>query len=409
MQIKREIYLSKIRPYYEIDLIKVLTGIRRCGKSILLKQIIQELIEKGISENSIIYINFEDFEYDEIDTAKKLHELLKEMMKVNQRYYLFFDEIQHVNEFEKILSSLKATKNCSIFVTGSNSRLLSGELATLLVGRTVEFKIMPFNFKEACEYKKINNEEVDDNFIYNYIKYGGMPQIFDLKNESEVITYLKDHYNGICNKDIFKKNSSIEKYKFNTIASYVLANAGREFNAEKIVAYFNTNNENNKKNIDKKTIYNYLEKMEKAFLISRVKRFNIIGKEELKTREKQYAIDMGLRTINTNLVDYQDTFFLENVIYNELIVRGYDVFTGKTKNGEIDFVAIKNSKKCFIQVCYLLASESTIKREFGAYDSILDASPKYVMSLDKIDISHNGITHINIVDFLLGKVDLFLS
>ena len=392
MQIKREIYLSKIRPYYEIDLIKVLTGIRRCGKSILLKQIIQELIENGISKNSIIYINFEDFEYDEIDTAKKLHELLKEMMKVNQRYYLFFDEIQHVNEFEKILSSLKATKNCSIFVTGSNSRLLSGELATLLVGRTVEFKIMPFNFKEACEYKKINNEEVDDNFIYNYIKYGGMPQIFDLKNESEVITYLKDQYNGICNKDIFKKNSSIEKYKFNTIASYVLANAGREFNAEKIVAYFNTNNENNKKSIDKKTIYNYLEKMEKAFLISRVKRFNIIGKEELKTREKQYAIDMGLRTINTNLVDYQDTFFLENVIYNELIVRGYDVFTGKTKNGEIDFVAIKNSKKCFIQVCYLLASESTLKREFGAYNSILDASPKYVMSLDKIDMSHNGIT-----------------
>lgn len=409
MQIKREIYLSKIRPYYEIDLIKVLTGIRRCGKSILLKQIIQELIENGISKNSIIYINFEDFEYDEIDTAKKLHELLKEMMKVNQRYYLFFDEIQHVNEFEKILSSLKATKNCSIFVTGSNSRLLSGELATLLVGRTVEFKIMPFNFKEACEYKKINNEEVDDNFIYNYIKYGGMPQIFDLKNESEVITYLKDQYNGICNKDIFKKNSSIEKYKFNTIASYVLANAGREFNAEKIVAYFNTNNENNKKSIDKKTIYNYLKKMEKAFLISRVKRFNIIGKEELKTREKQYAIDMGLRTINTNLVDYQDTFFLENVIYNELIVRGYDVFTGKTKNGEIDFVAIKNSKKCFIQVCYLLASESTLKREFGAYNSILDASPKYVMSLDKIDMSHNGITHINIVDFLLGKVDLFLS
>ena len=409
MQIKREIYLSKIRPYYEIDLIKVLTGIRRCGKSILLKQIIQELIENGISKNSIIYINFEDFEYDEIDTAKKLHELLKEMMKVNQRYYLFFDEIQHVNEFEKILSSLKATKNCSIFVTGSNSRLLSGELATLLVGRTVEFKIMPFNFKEACEYKKINNEELDDNFIYNYIKYGGMPQIFDLKNESEVITYLKDQYNGICNKDIFKKNSSIEKYKFNTIASYVLANAGREFNAEKIVAYFNTNNENNKKSIDKKTIYNYLKKMEKAFLISRVKRFNIIGKEELKTREKQYAIDMGLRTINTNLVDYQDTFFLENVIYNELIVRGYDVFTGKTKNGEIDFVAIKNSKKCFIQVCYLLASESTLKREFGAYNSILDASPKYVMSLDKIDMSHNGITHINIVDFLLGKVDLFLS
>lgn len=409
MLIRRELYLNKIRPYYEIDLIKVLTGIRRCGKSILLKQIMDEFIEKGIDEKNIIYINFEDFEYNEIDTAKKLHNLLKEKMMLDTRYYLFFDEIQHVCEFEKILSSLKATKNCSIFVTGSNSKLLSGELATLLVGRTVEFKVMPFCFKEVYDYYIINNKPVNDELIYDYIKFGGMPQRFDFNKEEEILNYLKDHYKGICEKDIFKKNSIIEKYKFNTIASYVLANAGREFNADNVVSFFNTNNEQNKKTIEKKTIYTYLDKMEKAYLISRVKRFNIIGKEELKTKEKQYAIDMGLRIINTNYINYDDTFFLENIIYNELIVRGYEVFTGKTKKGEIDFVAIKNGKKCFIQVAYLLASDSTIKREFGAYDNIKDAFPKYVLSLDKIDMSRNGIIHLNIVDLLLHKVDLFLS
>ena len=409
MQIKREIYLEKIRPYYNIDLIKVLTGIRRCGKSILLKQIMEELIDTGIEKSNIIYLNFEDFEFDEINNAKKLNDYLKTLMVLESKYYLFFDEIQHVDEFEKILASLKATKNCSIFVTGSNSKLLSGDLATLLVGRTVEFKIFPFCFQEVVDYYKINSKNIDENLIYDYIKYGGMPQRFELSKDEEIINYLKDHYNGICEKDIFKKNSLIEKYKFNTIASYILANAGREFNAENIVSYFNTNNENNKKSIEKKTIYNYLEKMEKAYLISRVKRFNIVGKEELKTKEKQYAIDMGLRIINTNLIDYDDTFFLENIIYNELLVRGYEIFTGKTKKGEIDFVAIKGAKKCFIQVAYLLANESTIKREFGAFECINDASPKYVLSLDKIDMSRNGITHINIIDFLLKKVNLYLS
>lgn len=409
--IKRELYLEKIRPYYDIDIIKVLTGMRRSGKSIILKQIMDEIISTSkVSKDHIIYINFEDFAYEEIKTAKLFYELVKSKMIDDEKYYMFFDEIQHVSEFEKVIASFKATCNCSIFITGSNSKLLSGELATLLVGRTVEFKILPFSYKESCDYLELNGVNVNhDEFFYNYLEFGGLPQRFDFKSHDATLKYLKEHYQGICEKDIFKKNSSIEKYKFNAICSYVLANAGKEFSAENVMNFYNSNNQAAKKEIEKKTIYNYLEKMEKAFLISRVQRFNIAGKEILKTKEKQYAMDMGLRIIQTNTFHFEDTFFLENIIYNELIVRDYEVFVGKTYKGEVDFVAIKGNKKCFIQVAYLLASQATIDREFDAFSPISDASPKYVLSLDKMDMSRNGIAHINIVDFLLGKKDIYLT
>lgn len=409
--IKRELYLEKIRPYYDIDIIKVLTGMRRSGKSIILKQIMDEIISTSkVSKDHIIYINFEDFAYEEIKTAKLFYELVKSKMIDDEKYYMFFDEIQHVSEFEKVIASFKATCNCSIFITGSNSKLLSGELATLLVGRTVEFKILPFSYKESCDYLELNGVNVNhDEFFYNYLEFGGLPQRFDFKSPDATLKYLKEHYQGICEKDIFKKNSSVEKYKFNAICSYVLANAGKEFSAENVMNFYNSNNQAAKKEIEKKTIYNYLEKMEKAFLISRVQRFNIAGKEALKTKEKQYAMDMGLRIIQTNTLHFEDTFFLENIIYNELIVRDYEVFVGKTYKGEVDFVAIKGNKKCFIQVVYLLASQATIDREFDAFSPISDASPKYVLSLDKMDMSRNGIAHINIIDFLLGKKDIYLT
>lgn len=409
--IKRELYLEKIRPYYDIDIIKVLTGMRRSGKSIILKQIMDEIISTSkVSKDHIIYINFEDFAYEEIKTAKLFYELVKSKMIDDEKYYMFFDEIQHVSEFEKVIASFKATCNCSIFITGSNSKLLSGELATLLVGRTVEFKILPFSYKESCDYLELIGVNVNhDEFFYNYLEFGGLPQRFDFKSPDATLKYLKEHYQGICEKDIFKKNSSIEKYKFNAICSYVLANAGKEFSAENVMNFYNSNNQSAKKEIEKKTIYNYLEKMEKAFLISRVQRFNIAGKEILKTKEKQYAMDMGLRIIQTNTVHFEDTFFLENIIYNELIARDYEVFVGKTYKGEVDFVAIKGNKKCFIQVAYLLASQATIDREFDAFSPISDASPKYVLSLDKMDMSRNGIAHINIIDFLLGKKDIYLT
>lgn len=407
-QIKRDLYLSQIRKYYELDLIKVLTGVRRSGKSIILKQIIEELKQKTDDEH-IIYMNFEDFEFEDIDTAKKLHEFIKSKITDSEKYYIFFDEIQHVKEFEKVLASFRATLNCSLFVTGSNSKLLSGELATLLVGRTVEFKIMPFSYSEAIQLYSENKKEIPQDFIYDYIKWGGLPQRFDFTEEKDIKNYIESVFKGIVEKDIYKRDSDIEKYKFNTISGYVLSNAGKEFSAQNIVNYYNNQNEANKNTFEKKTIYNYLEKLEKAYLISRVKRFNIVGKEILKTIEKQYAIDTGFRTINTNLVNYEDTFFLENIIYNELILRGYAVYTGKTYKGEIDFVAIDGKKKCFIQVSYLMPTEEIIRREFDAFKPIKDASPKYVLSFDKIDLSHDGIIHLNIEDFLLHKKDLLLS
>lgn len=407
-QIKRELYLSQIRKYYELDFIKVLTGVRRCGKSIILKQIIEE-IKLSTDDKHIVFINFEDFEFEEINTAKKLHEFVKSKISDSEKYYLFFDEIQHVKDFEKVLASFCATLNCSIFVTGSNSKLLSGELATLLVGRTVEFKIMPFSYWEAIQLLKENNKEIPENFIYDYIKWGGLPQRFDFREEKDIKNYIESVFNGIVEKDIYKRDSEIEKYKFNTISAYILSNAGKEFSAANIMNFYNNKNENNRNSFEKKTIYNYIEKLEKAYLISRVKRFNIVGKEVLKTIEKHYAIDTAFRTINTNLVNYEDTFFLENIIYNELILRGYSVYTGKTYKGEIDFVAIDGKKKCFIQVSYLMPNEETIRREFDAFKPIKDAAPKYVLSLDKIDLSHDGIIHINIEDFLLHKRDLLLS
>ena len=368
----------------------------------------EELTQKNPKDH-IIYINFEDYEYEEINTAKKLHEYIKSLVKDSEKYYFFFDEIQHVKEFEKAIASFKATLNCSIFITGSNSKLLSGELSTLLVGRTVEFQIMPFSYQEAVSFYQENQKPVPENFIVDYIKWGGMPQRFVFDNESDTKKYLEDVFKGIVEKDIYKRDSEIEKYKFSAISGYILSNAGKEFSAENILNFYNQKNEGNKKTLEKKTIYNYIEKLEKAYLISRVKRFNISGKKILKTIEKHYAIDTGFRTLNTNLVNYEDTFFLENVIYNELILRGYSVYTGKTYKGEIDFVAIDGNKKCFIQVSYLMPGEETIKREFDAFKPIKDASPKYVLSLDKIDLSHDGITHINIEDFLLHKKDLFIS
>lgn len=404
MEILREYYLNKIRPYYDIDLIKVLTGVRRSGKSILLSQIRDEFIANGTDKNHIIEINFEDLSFETIKTYKKLNTYILKKIKDDQKYYVFLDEIQHVNGFEKVLSSLRATQKCSIFITGSNSKLLSGKMASLLVGRCIEFRILPFSFKEAFDYLTMLGKNPNpDSLIIDYVSWGGFPLRFSFEQESDIKNYLDQTYNGIIEKDIVTEKSKINKEKFLRFASYVMSNAGKEFSGKNIENYFKT--ENNEA-FEKKMIYRYLDKMEKACLINRVKRFNIVGKKVLSYIEKQYAVDSGFRMINTNLVNFEDTFFLENIIYNELILRGFQVFTGKTYKSEIDFVAINGRQKCFIQVAYYLNSRETIEREFGAFVSISDSSPKYVLSLDRFDYSRNGIGHINIVDFLLGKKDL---
>ena len=407
MYIKRERYLAKIRPFYGVDLIKVLTGVRRCGKSILLEQIEEEFVTNGFSEDHIIRINFEDLAYEKIRTADKLNKYVLKHIKDTGKYLIFLDEIQHVSGFEKVLASFRATLNCDIFITGSNSKLLSGKMATLLVGRCVEFKIMPFSFAEGYEYITNNGKQISpDEFIMDYINWGGFPLRFSFSRESDIKRYLDQIYKGILDKDIITEKSRINRQNFEKVAGYIMANAGKEFSSTNITTFFEKQNE---EALDKKTIYRYLEKMDKACLINRVKRFNIVGKQSMSYIEKQYAVDTGFRMINTNFVNFEDTFFLENIIYNELISRDYEVFTGKTYKGEIDFVVINGRKKCFIQVAYYLASKETIDREFGAFKPISDAAPKYVLSLDRFDYSRDGIIHLNIVDFLLDKIDIMLS
>lgn len=405
MKLKRETYLAQIRPYYESDIIKVITGVRRCGKSVLLETIRDELIENGISGDHIIYINLEDMDFEYIKNASDLNREIKQRIIDENKYYLFLDEIQHVEEFEKALSSFRATINTSIFVTGSNSTLLSGELAALLTGRTVEFEILPFSFWEMQQYFILNNRNFTDDMFYDYLKWGGFPLRFDYQNASSVHKYLESLYNGIVSRDIIGKSRNFDKKAFHDFSLYILANAGKELSIENLLTSYSKEN----KAISTRTVYSYIEKMKKAYLIHGVGRYNIVGKSALRNREKQYAIDMGFRTINTNTINYEDTFFLENVIYNELLFRNYTLFVGKTYKGEIDFVAIKENKKCFIQVSYLMENTKTIDREFGAYKNITDASPKYVLSLDKIDMSHDGIVHLNIIDFLLRRNDLVLT
>ena len=407
MYIKRERYLAKIRPFYDVDLIKVLTGVRRCGKSVLLTQIKDELSENGVDAAHIIEINFENIEFERIRNINKLDSYIKKKIQDQNKYYIFLDEIQHVKSFEKVLTSLRATQNCSIFITGSNSKLLSGKMATLLVGRCIEFRVMPFSFKEAMDYLQLIGQQVNpDEKIYDYINWGGLPLRFSFNREADIKAYIEQTYQGIIDKDIITEKLKGSRQKFTRLSDYVMANAGKEFSSKNIESYYATEN---KDSLDKKAIYRYLDKMEKACLIKRVKRFNIVGKRAMAYIEKQYAVDTGFRMINTNLVNFEDTFFLENIIYNELVSRGYEVFTGKTYKGEVDFVEIDGRKKCFIQVAYYLNSPETIEREFGAFAPISDAAPKYVLSLDRFDYSRDGIGHINIVDFLMERKDISLN
>lgn len=402
--LKRTEYINKIRPFFDSDIVKVITGIRRSGKSKLLDMIIDEIKVNGVDESRIIKINFDDMDYDYLTDAKSLDLYIKGQIKSNKKYYIFLDEIQNVNEFEKAIESIFTSKNVSIFITGSNSKLLSGELATLLTGRTIEFQVKPFTFYEYSEFCKINDLSFnEDERINDYLKWGGFPLRFDYDNDEAKNIYLTNLYSSIVEKDILGRYEIRNKNIFKKIANYFMINPGKLLSIDNMINYIGTNE---KENISKRSIYNYIEYLSIAYLIQPIKKYNIKGKNELKNIDKYYIIDTGFSYIKTNKIDFDDTFLLENIIYNELIYQGYEVFVGKTYKSEVDFVAVKNQKKYFIQVTYLLATEETIIREFEAFKPIADASPKIVMSLDKIDFSKDGIRHINILKFLLHKESL---
>ena len=384
----------------------MLSGVRRCGKSVLLSQIKDEILYLGkANEEHIIFINLKYFKFMSLHNANKLNSYINKLIKDDKKYFIFIDEIQHINQFERVLASLKATENVSLFITGSNSNLLSGKLAMLLVGRCVEFKIMPFSYAEFLNFYLTNNLSLPKVLLVNFLRYGGIPQRFDYDSEEDIKRYLKTIFYGIIDKDICNKKSKIDRDNFITIATYIISNVTKGFSSERIVNFFNKNNDSE---IYRITISRYLKKLEEACILSRVKQYNVSSKRILKKNEKQFVCDNGFVLACSQTNQLLVSHLLENAVYNELVLRCYDVKIGKTYKGEIDFVAMKDGKKCFIQVAYLLSSEEVIEREFGAYKSIKDNAPKYVLSLDKFDMSADGIIHLNIEDWLLHKKDLVL-
>ena len=394
----RERYLSKIRPFYDQDLIKVIMGIRRCGKSVLLLQIIEELKEKGIPESQIIYINFENEDYSFIKNDIDLHNYIKKKIVNKEKYYLFFDEIQNVKAWEKAINSFKSSKNVSVFITGSNSDLLSGELATHLAGRYVSFKLYPLTFGEVCVLKNLKERtEIEDAFD-DYITWGGMPQRFMLTDEMQTRTYLSDIYDSIVVKDIITRFGIKDIDLFNRIVEYIVTTPSQNFSAESLSNYFANKDD---REVSKITLYNYLEYMAKAMLINKVDRYDIRGKRILNGKYKYYLTDLGLGQVKNIGKRPQLGAYLENIVYNELISRGYDVKIGNLEKAEIDFIATRFKEKIYIQVAYILADDTVIDREFGAYKGIEDNYPKYVLTMDKHDFSQEGIIHKNVIDWLL--------
>ena len=394
--LKREIYLSRIRGFYDSDLVKILVGIRRCGKSVILKQIIDEIKEKGIQEDHILYINFEYVEFENLKDYKKLNSYVKEKIKDNEKYYIFLDEIQNVEKFEIVVNSLRASlENISIFITGSNSKLLSNELSTVLSGRYVLFNIYPLTYKEYIELTGKNPKD-EENF-WDFVKWGGLPNRVQFTNEINIKDYLHSVFDSIILRDVVERLGLKDTTLFNLILQYLIDITGREFSANNIIKYLKSEG----KTTSTETLYTYLDALCKALIIQKIYRYDIHGKAILKTLNKYYMTDLGIAQIKNNNFEINKCFAIENVVFNELVARGYEVYIGKLNPGEIDFIASKNGERKYFQVAYLLSDNKVEEREFGALKKIEDNYPKYVISLDKTNFSQNGIIHKNIVDWLL--------
>ena len=406
--IKREEYMSRIRPFIGNELIKVLTGIRRSGKSVMLELIRQELITQGVSDSQFIKYNFEDMRNAKLCTAEALHDevtkrvsAIKETSGEQVKIYLFFDEIQEVEGWEKCVNSFRVEFDCDIYITGSNAKLLSGELVTYLAGRYVEFVIYPFSFEEFLElYSSVHPGITNQEVFTKYLTFGGMPYLRNLRfEETPSQVYLQDLFNSVVLKDIVKRNNIRDVDLLERIIAYVFSGIGTTFSAASISKYFKSEN----RAAAPETVMNYINHCIDAFLFYQVRRQDLQGKKLLTVNEKYYAADHGIReaVYGGNMKDIN--LILENVVFMELLRRQYKITVGKASEKEIDFVCEKRNEKLYVQVSYLLASDDTIQREFGAYSSVKDNFPKYVVSLDEFDMSCDGIKHRNIRDFLLAK------
>ncbi len=400
--IKREMYMSRIRPFIGNELIKVMTGIRRAGKSVMLELIKEELLASGVRASQFISINFEDMRYAQLLNAAALHaEILKQAEKIEGKVYLFFDEIQEVKDWEKCINSFRVALDCDIYITGSNARLLSGELATYLGGRYVEFVIYPFSFAEFLElYRTVGASASVEQCFRKYLLYGGMPYLANLRYVDEPSKqYLADLFNSVQLKDIVKRNKVRDVDLLERIIAYVMANIGTTFSATSLVKFFKSE----QRTVAAETVLNYIKYCCDAYLFYQLKREDLQGKQILATNEKYYIADHGMReaVYGGNMRDIN--LILENIVHMELLRRGYTVTVGKLGEREIDFVCHKRGEKLYVQVAYLLADEKTVAREFGIYNEVKDNYPKYVVSMDELDMSRNGIKHRNIRDFLTAE------
>lgn len=402
--IKREIYLEKIRHLFDTDLIKVIIGLRRSGKTYLLKSIIDELQQNGVKAENIIYISFETVEYKNISDTQQLDQLILNLTKdLEGKIYLLFDEIQLVQSWEKSINAYRVSLDCDIYITGSNSKLLSNELATLLAGRYIKINLYPFSFKEVLQYKKeidnikLNKENIKE-FFNEYLLFGGMPGLLPLKEESIKETLVHDIYDSIIVHDILSRYKINDVDLFKRFSYYLMNSTGQRFSKSSITKYLKNENRNTTRN----TISNYTLYLEESLFTHKVLCQDITGKKILQTNEKYYLADPGFHhfLVNNNL-NWRGRI-LENIVYNELLRRGYSVKFGRIKNQEVDFVCKKHNKKIYIQVTYLLSTPEIIKREFDVLLDIPDKYDTYVLSMDEMELSFNGIKHRNIIDFLLN-------
>ncbi|MDD3270182.1 MAG: ATP-binding protein [Syntrophomonadaceae bacterium] len=400
--IKRETYIKQIRPFINKNIIKVLTGLRRSGKSVMLQLIQEELVNDGVARSQFFYMNFESAEYAPFKTGDALYQHLSRVLsQIYGKAYLFVDEIQEVMHWETCINSLLVDFDVDIYITGSNANLLSGELATYLAGRYVEIKVYPFSYLEFLDICRRKDENVSEQEAFTkYLQLGGMPFLINLDFAEEAsFLYLRDIYNSVILKDVIQRNHIRDAELLERIIMYVIANVGHTFSAKSLSDFMKSEN----RKAAPETVYNYIKACENACLFHRVKRQDLVGKKLLQLQEKIYLTDHGIREAiygkNSRDIDQ----VLENIVYMELLRRGYEITVGKMNHKEVDFAAEKRGEKLYVQVTYLLASEQVKEREFSALLAINDNYPKYVVSMDELDLSHLGIKHMNIRYFLQSK------
>lgn len=398
--IKRKFYLEKIVKLIDTEDIKVITGVRRCGKTVLLKQIIDELENRGIASENIIYMSFESSKYKNIRNDDDLDEFIfSKTNNLNGKIYLLFDEIQKVKNWEVSLNSYRVDLECDIYITGSNSQLLSGELATLISGRYISINMLPFSFKELIQYHDEMYENIDEIKLFEqYLSYGGFPGLLNYENE-EKEKYLYDLYSTIVLNDILYKNKVKDLDLLERLMEFMISNIGQLFSANSISKYIK--NENRK--TTPHTIINYMDYARNAFIFYQIKRENIKQKRKLLISDKYYLVDSGFYFIFNGSTQRNWGQLLENIVFLELIRQGYSITIGKIQDLEVDFVCRKANQIKYIQVSQSILDENTRKREFKSLEKISDSYPKYVISMDSFDFSANGIIHLNIIDFLKSE------